>query len=351
MKSTNSPRRYRRLLGLVAAPVAAALLFSGCSSGGSEPSGDDSGAPLTDVTMLLNWLPIGEHAPLYYGVELGIFEKHGINLTIQSGSGSTKTIQAVGQGQADFGWADTALLAANIDKGVRAKSLGVYLQQSPAAVQVWEDSDITKPEDIAGHTIAVSAGDGPTVMFPYYLDAIGVDQSSVTQQNLDAAGKISAVLSGQADGMIGFASDAGPTLEEQGGKKLRYFYYRDAGLTWYSNGLITGDDMIADHPDTVQAMVDAVSESFAAAVEDPEAAAASTTGKDPGFQSPEVVLSQWKQTIDFLHTDRTADDAPGVNTPEDWQDSLDLLAKVGLIESAGDVTKYYDGSFADNVGK
>ena len=66
---------------------------------------------------MLNWYPYGEHAAFYYGVQEGIFKKHGIDLTIKAGQGSTKTVQATGQGQMDFGWADTPAVLANVDKG------------------------------------------------------------------------------------------------------------------------------------------------------------------------------------------------------------------------------------------
>lgn len=161
---------------------------------------------------MLNWYPYGEHAPFYYGVEQGIFEDHGINLEIQAGQGSTKTAQAVGQEQVDFGWADTPAVLANIDNGVAIHSVGVFLQTTPSAVQVFADSGIETPEDLVGTTIAVSAGDAPTTVFPMYLDAVGLAESDVTQQNLDPAGKIAAMLSGQVDGLIGFVHDQGPTI-------------------------------------------------------------------------------------------------------------------------------------------
>ena len=90
---------------VVAAAAASALLLTACSGGGGDTGSSargDSGE-MTDVSLMLNWYPYGEHAPFYYGVEEGIFEEHGINLNIQAGQGSTKTVQAAGQNQVDFG--------------------------------------------------------------------------------------------------------------------------------------------------------------------------------------------------------------------------------------------------------
>lgn len=335
------------ILSAAALVAASALVLSGCGGAGETPSSDgDGGGEMTDVTLMLNWYPYGEHAAFYYGVDEGIFEEHGINLTIKAGQGSTKTAQAVGQGQVDFGWSDTPAVLANIDKGVGIKSVGVFLQTTPSAVQVFTDSGIEEPEDLKGKTIAVSAGDAPTTTFPVYLEAVGLKESDVKQQNLDAAGKIAAVLSGQVDGLIGFAHDQGPTIAAKSGKEMRYLRYSDAGLNFYSNGLIAPNDTIENDPDLVKALVAATSEAFTAAQEDPEAAVAAMDGKDPQMPEKDVLLDQWQETIKLLSTDATEGQAPGTNATEDWEATLSVLSDAGLISGDGDVDTYFDSSFA-----
>lgn len=332
----------------VAAVAAAAVLaLSGCGGGSADAgTGGDSGGKTKKVTLMLNWYPYGEHAPFYYGLEKGIFEKHGIDLTIKAGQGSTKTVQATGQGQTDFGWADTPAVLANIGKGVKVKSVGVFLQTTPSAVQVFTDSGIKEPKDLKGKTIAVSAGDAPTTTFPAYLAAVGLSPADVNQQNLDAAGKVAAMLSGQVDGLIGFAHDQGPTIAAKSGKEITYLRYSDAGLSFFSNGLIASTKTISDDPDLVTDMVAATSEAFAAAAKDPEAAVKSMEGKDPQMPAQDVLLNQWTETIKLLSTDATKGKAPGVNDPADWTATIDVLSKAGLLTEAGAVETYFDASFA-----
>jgi NitT/TauT family transport system substrate-binding protein len=336
----------RRLVQALAVTTAAALALTACGGSSAPAGGESSDGEMTKVTLMLNWYPYGEHAPFYYGVEEGIFEEHGIDLTIKAGQGSTKTVQATGQGQVDFGWADTPAVLANIDKGVKVKSVGVFLQTTPSAVQVFSDSGIEKPEDLKGKTIAVSAGDAPTTTFPAYLEAVGLSTSDVTQQNLDAAGKIAAMLSGQVDGLIGFAHDQGPTIAAKSGKEITYLRYADAGLNFFSNGLIAQNDTIANKADLVKEMVAATSEAYAAAAEDPEAAVKAMDGKDPQMPSGDVLLEQWKETTKLLTTKNTEGEAPGVNSTEDWESTLEVLYEAGLLTKAGDVDSYFDSSFS-----
>ncbi|MGV2982544.1 ABC transporter substrate-binding protein [Microbacterium sp. AGC85] len=336
------------VLSSIALIAASALALTGCGGASEAPAGDggEASGEMTDVTLMLNWYPYGEHAAFYYGVEQGIFEEHGINLTIKAGQGSTKTAQAVGQGQVDFGWADTPAVLANIDKGVAIKSVGVFLQTTPSAVQVFADSGIESPEDLKGKTIAVSAGDAPTTTFPVYLEAVGLSESDVTQQNLDAAGKIAAMLSGQVDGLIGFAHDQGPTIAAKSGKDVEYLRYSDAGLNFFSNGLVAPTSTIESDPELVSALVAATSEAFTAAQEDPEAAVAAMDGKDPQMPEKDVLLDQWEETIKLLTTEATEGQAPGVNATEDWESTLAVLSEAGLISGEGDVDTYFDATFA-----
>jgi NitT/TauT family transport system substrate-binding protein len=92
-------------------------------------------------------------------------------------------------------------------------------------------------------------------------------------------------------------------------------------------------------------MMAAVSESFEAAVENPEAAAKSMEGKDPQIPPAAVVQSQWTETIKLLHTPATADKKPGVNDPADWAATIETLSGAGLLESAGDASKYFDAQY------
>lgn len=334
--------RNSSLCKLLAVGSVSALALTACGgNGGSETEGE-----LVDVDLMLNWYPYGEHAPFYYGVEEGIFEDYGINLTIQAGQGSTRTVQAVGSGEAEFGWADTAPLLANVEQGVPVKSIGVYLQTTPSAVQVFTDSGISELEDLEGTTIAVSSGDAPTSTFPAFLEAAGLDEDSIEQQNLDSAGKVAAMISEQVDGLIGFAHDQGPKIADESGRDVTYFRYSDVGLNFYSNGLLTHEDTIENDPELVEQMSQATSAAFQAAIEDPEGAAESMEGKDPQIAPTDVVLEQWTETIDILTTENSEGEAPGWNAEEDWENTITIMVEAGLIEEEHPVDTFYDDSFA-----
>ncbi|MBT2393340.1 ABC transporter substrate-binding protein [Streptomyces maoxianensis] len=322
------------------------LVATACGEDGSDKTTSDSGKKLDKVTLTLNWYPYGEHAPFYYGKQQKIFEKHGIDLNIQAGQGSQKTVQATGAGQTDFGWADTPALLSGVDSGVKVKSLGVFLQTTPSSVQFFESKGIKTPADLKGKTIAGTAGDALSKTFPIFLKKNNLAESDVKVQNTDPAGKIAAVISGKTDGLLGYASDQGPTMQNKAKKQVGYLRFSENGLNFYSNGLITGQKFLTGKKDVAARMAKAVSESFAAAEKAPDPAVAAMQGASEQLPPKEVLSEQFKTTLTLLHTQATEGKAPGVNTDADWQQTIDVFAEAGLVKSPKSVSDYWDSATA-----
>ncbi|MFD8618648.1 ABC transporter substrate-binding protein [Streptomyces sp. NPDC059513] len=329
----------RRLL-IGAVPLV--LVATACGGNDASTTTSDSGKKLDRVTLTLNWYPYGEHAPFYYGKQQKIFEKHGIDLDVRAGQGSQKTVQATAAGQSDFGWADTPALLAGVDQGVKVKSLGVFLQTTPASVQFFEAKGITAPGDLKGRTIAGTAGDALSKTFPIFLKKNGVGESDVKVQNTDPAGKIAAVISGKTDGLLGYASDQGPTMQDKAKKPVSYLRFSEHGLNFYSNGLLAGQKILAAKPELAERMVRAVSEAWAAAAAEPGPAVDAMEGASEQLPPKTVLSEQFATTLTLLHTDATEGKAPGVNTEADWQQTIDVFAEAGMVASPKAVTDYWD---------
>ena len=330
----------RRPIAIVLVPVLA--LATACG-GGSEKTKSASGKELDKVTLTLNWYPYGEHAPFYYGKKQGIFEEHGIALAIRAGQGSQKTVQAAAAGQTDFGWADTSALAPAVEKGVPVKSIGVFLQTTPASVQAFTSAGIKTPNDLRGKTIAGTAGDALTASFPALLKRNDIPVSDVKIQNTDPAGKIAAVISGKTDGLVGFANDQGPTMAAKSGKPVSYLRFAEFGLNYYSNGLIAGERKL-DEGDLAKRMAAATSEAWAAAQQAPDAAVASMKGASEQLPPPKVLSEQFATTLTLLHTPATRGKAPGVNTDADWKQTIAVFKQTGVLTRTAAPSSYWDAS-------
>ncbi|AEG45251.1 ABC transporter substrate-binding protein [Isoptericola variabilis] len=332
--------------------VVAGVLVAGCSAGGpagagsAEAEGQGAGET-TAVTITLNWVPYGEHAPFYYGVEQGIFEEEGIDLTIQPGNGSGNTVQQVAQRNTDFGWADTPPLVNAISSGMPVKSVGVFLQTGPSSVEFFADQGITEPADLVGKTVGGTPGDAMYGTFPAWLELNGVDPADVTVVNVDAAGKIAALIEGKVDAIQGFHHDQAPTIEEQTGKEVEALPFADFGMNLLGTGLVAHDATIAENPELVEAMVRATSRSFLAAAEDPEGAVAAMAAGAEQAPVENVLSAQLETTLGLLNLDGAP--APGANTDQQWTDTLTFLSENTDFEGETTAAEYWDGSFGEGL--
>ncbi|HEY3683866.1 MAG TPA: ABC transporter substrate-binding protein [Streptosporangiaceae bacterium] len=334
----------RRIAAVTVALVPVLALATACGGGG-EKTKSASGKELDKVTLTLNWYPYGEHAPFYYGKKKGIFEKHGIALTINAGQGSQKTVQATAAGQTDFGWADTSSLLPAVEKGMPVKSVGVFLQTTPASVQSFTAKGIKTPADLRGKRIAGTAGDALTASFPALLKRNGIPASAVKIQNTDPAGKIAAVISGRVDALVGFANDQGPTMAAKSGKPVSYLRFAKFGLNYFSNGLIAGSRELANK-DLVTRMAAASSEAWAAAEGDPSGAVAAMNGASAQLPPPKVLAEQFRTTLTLLHTPATKGKAPGVDSDADWKQTIRIFQQTGVIAKSQAPSVYWDASVA-----
>jgi NitT/TauT family transport system substrate-binding protein len=315
------------------------LALTACGTAASAPA---AGSPApTKVTLTLNWVPYGEHAPFYYGVKKGFYAAEGIDLQIRSGTGSGPTIAQVDRKNTTFGWADTPVLLTSVAKGMKVKSLGVFLRNGPSSIEYLADHGITTPADLKGKKIGGTAGDALSATFPAWLKANGLSPSDVTVVNLDAAGKIAALSTGKVDAIMGFFHDQGPTIEGKTGKQVRYFRYSDYGLNLLGTGIVANSDTVAQNPDLARRFVRATQKSWQEAAKDIPGAVDAMIGAAPNEPPRDVMVKQLTLCLPLLGTG-----TPGKDSPAEWTSTIDILARWGVVTRPGPAADYWDAGYA-----
>jgi NitT/TauT family transport system substrate-binding protein len=336
-------KRFTSLCALVAAS-ALALAAAACGGGASSSS---SGTGTTKVTLTLNWVPYGEHAPFYYGLKKGFYSAEGIDLVLRNGTGSGNTIQAVAQQNTDFGWADTPPLLKGVGKGLKVKSVGVFLQKGPASIESLASKNITKPADLKGKTVAGTPGDALYATFPGFLKANGLSKDDVRVVDVDAAGKIPALTGGKVDAIMGFFNDQAPTIEAKTGQKVNYLLYADYGMNMLGTGLIVNNDTLKSKPDLVRRFVRATQKSWTEAAKDIDGATTAMAELAEQEPAKAVLDKQLKLAVSLLNLQAGN---PGVNTEAKWNETINLMSQFAGLQNAAAPGTYWDATYAANKG-
>jgi NitT/TauT family transport system substrate-binding protein len=201
----------RRIAIAATAAAAVAMLVAGCS-GGTPDSGSgasDAPAELTPVTLALN--PSAQSAPLFLGIQEGIFEKHGLDLEIVPQTDVAAIISGVASGQYDFGFATVVhVINANLNNiPIRAVATVEGQQKSEEepeegnALVVGANSGITSAGQLEGKTLAVIGLSSLNTLAAWDMIASdGGDPASVELVQLPFGQMPAALAAGDVDAAV-----------------------------------------------------------------------------------------------------------------------------------------------------
>jgi len=299
------------------------------------------------VVLLLNWYVYSEHAPFFLGKERGYFDQEGIDLDIQEGRGSGVTVQAVAAGTATFGYADVATMIKAASKGAPVTAVGVALQTSPMSVMGFAEKNIRKPADIKGKTVAVTPGDSMSQVWPLFLKKTGLKDSDFKTVTGDAQTKLNAVMTGQADLLLGYVMDQAIKLQDATHKDIYPIRFADYGVNMVSSGIIVQKDYLKAHPDLVKRFLRAATRSLEEAAKNPDAAVDAMLKANPKSGVKETALVGMKNTASLYHGPDNPKDRPLRVGATNMDETLALLVEYGGLEkvSAGKASDYYTNDF------
>src|SRR4051794_5141711 len=131
---------------------------AGASAGGSAANG---AAGSTKVTVGV--LPILDVAPLYLGVQKGIFAKHGLDVSIKPAQGGAAIVPAFLSDEMQFGFSNVVSLLTAREKGIPILSVAAgssstgNADQDINAVLVGKGSTLKSAKDLEGKKVAINA--------------------------------------------------------------------------------------------------------------------------------------------------------------------------------------------------
>jgi NitT/TauT family transport system substrate-binding protein len=303
----------------------------------------------TKFPFRLNWTLYGEHAPFFVARDKGFYREEGLEVEIQEGSGSTTVAQLVANASNPVAYVDAATMMRGVGAGMPIKAVGVTLQQSPMAFIYRADAARpTRISEIKGSRIAITAGDASLAIFTAFMGKLGMkveDVQMITVAN--PAAKEQAVLSKQADALLGYFMDQGPRMQLQTGVKMGWTRLYDmAGVTTLSSAIIANNDWMKDarNQDTLRRFLRASQRGWQYSFENRDEAATIFRKAAPVF-TQEIARLEVDGTMTIIRTERTQGKPIAWSDAGDWKDSQELLEKFAKLKAQPDVNVYFTNSY------
>jgi NitT/TauT family transport system substrate-binding protein len=329
-----SASRFRRL-GTVALAAIAAIALAGCSGSPAAPDGGDAtGAPeKAKLTVAIN--PSTQFAPLYYGIQEGIFEEHGLELEITPQTDIAAIVSGLASGTYDVGFATVVHVVTANANGIPIRAISsiegqIQADDDGTLTIASADSGITDFAGLEGKRVAtIGLSSHNTLTMWELADRAGVDTTSIELVQLPFGQMAAALDSGDVDAAImqwPFAAEA----LAAGGVELGYNnreLFVDTATTLFN----TSQSFIDQNPKTVRAFADAMTESMLGATENPDVAKAALVD-GLGITPQQAEGARWNTGGD-----------PALNLSA-FETARDLLVKYSTDQSAAAALKDLDVS-------
>jgi NitT/TauT family transport system substrate-binding protein len=338
--------RQTRLAAAAACLATGALLLAACGSSGSG-SGQQASAKLTPVSVILT-PPAGWEGIIYYGLQEGIFAKHGIDLSVSAPSGaqSTTVITDVAQGKFDVGLGSAYNLPIYAEKyNYNVKDFFGWGQSNPACVIVKKSSGITTPQQLAGKSLAYNAGSSSDKQLATFQKFYGMKAGSITLEATQSTAVNGDFIAGAVDAIEAYAYATVPVFTSKG-IPTNQFCMTDAGVKYEATGFVATTSYINSHKATLQKLTAALTEAFTDAAKNPMAVGASVTTKFGAVSGTAQVNGLEVQAeLPFLKTSNTAGHPYGWMAPADWQQTLQYDETYDGLKTGLNPGNYYTDEF------
>ena len=271
--------------GRKAGILASVLLALASGAGLSAASAAD-----TDIKFSLEFKFEGPSAPFLVPIDKGYYKAEGLNVTVDTASGSLEPINRVASGTYDMGFGDINSLIKfrDANPGVPLKAVFMVYNKPPFSIVGRKSRGISDPKSLEGKKLGAPAPDGAYAQWPIFVEANKIDASKVTIENVGFPVREPMLAAGQVDAITGFSFSSFINLKDKGVPvdDIVVLLMADYGVNLYGNAIIVNPKFAAEKPEAVKAFLRAFVKGLKDTVKSPDTAVDSVLKRNDVAKKP-----------------------------------------------------------------
>lgn len=301
-------------------------------------------AALDAVTFGTDWKAQAEHGGFYQALAAGIYEKHGLKVTIRPGGPQINHAQLLAAGRLDFNMAPDDFGPLNFAKeGIPMVAVAALFQKDPKVLIAHAGQGNDTLAAMKGKPIMIGS-DTRVGAWLFLKTKFGYTDDQIRPY----AFSVAPFLADPKAIQQGYLSSEPYTIEKQGVKPVVHLL-ADDGFSSYGAIIQTSAKMVEEKPDLVQRFVDASIEGwYSYLYGDPEPANALIKRDNPEMTDDLIAYGRSKLK-EYGIVDSGDSKALGVGamTEARWKDFYDVMAGQGLYPAGMDWKKAFTLAFVN----
>ena len=207
------------------------------------------------LTLVLNWVPGGDHAPFFLAQSRGWYRDAGIDLTIDSVGGSPDALKRVAQERSTLAVADFVPFVREAAKRKDVAAIMALQPRSPYAIYFSTQSEIRQADDLVGKRLGAQPQDPMRLLWRALATRNGIATDTWTWVDRSNAMKPDALQAGEIDAALNPFLHNHLNYEAALGERMRVLWWHDLGFSAPGHVLVAGRAMTSESPDLLHRFV------------------------------------------------------------------------------------------------
>jgi NitT/TauT family transport system substrate-binding protein len=305
-----------------------------CSPGAAAPP--ESAAK---IDLPVGFIPNIQFAPLYAAIDQGYFMEENLDVELDY-SMESDNVALVGANKIPFAIVSGEQVLLGRAQGLPIVYVLAWYQDYPVGIVAKSDQNIQQPSDLKGKKIGFPGQFGASYIgLQALLEAGGLNESDVTL-NVVGFNQVEVLATDQQDAVVVYITNEPIQLRAQG-YEISVLRVADH-LQLVSNGLITNETTLRDHPEQVASMVRATLRGINFTIDDPTAAYAISENHVEGLSEADadVQMQILKESITLYQTGQI-----GYSNASAWQNMQDILLRMELLTAPIEIESAFSNEY------
>ena len=298
----------------------------------------------TKVVFGTDWLAEAEHGGFYQALALGLYKKHGLDVTIRMGGPQTNPPQQVAAGVVDFQLSSGSFAAmAMAQQGIPVLAVAAFFQKDPEVLIAHPGTGSDTIAEMKGKPIMISAANR-SGSWLFLKARFGFDDSQMRPYNFS----IAPFLADPGAIEMGFVSSEPYQIRKAAGFEPVVNLLADNGYDGYSTVILARSRMVEQQPEVVRAFVEASIEGWSSYLANPSPGDALIR-----HDNPDITQDVLDNSVQVMKRDGIVESGDSVTlglgamTDARWKGFFDTMVQAGLYKPELDYRKAYTLQFVD----